>query len=454
MNRAVRQFTLGSLLLMIVALSLSGCARFNSIYRSEVFSDAAPRVVSIDAKQRLLLVNPVKSSSGDSTHPFVRFCSEPPPDVFSALAASIGAEADIAKGTNPQIAAKLAATISENAATIERTQTVNTLREVMYRNCERYLSGAITEEEFIVQAARDQQLIIQVLAIEQITGVARAQSSALTTVARAAASGVSDASLSTLQKAKTDSDTARANSEKVAKDASDLPPKGPCGDKQIDESNPPSGTTAEQAKAKNAKCTEATAAAALAKEAQEYFVLVKKTVAKQGTVNSEAQGELASAALNASAANEAIASKVVEIVEQYQAFDEIGMTCVVKLRTAKTADDYQKLAFCTDLLQQMVRTRASQLRSIERAYNAKRASELMTEMLTASKSLAEVVWAKLGMKATPSGLSALEKKANLSIATTHRNRLLAAKSDFAAFAKAFRRLSVGQQESLAAAAQK
>lgn len=450
MRSLICNFLYTKLSLLVAILLSSGCANLNSIYRSESLSVVAPQVISIDAKQRLLLSNPAKSDSEQPT--FARFCAEPPPDVFSALAASLGAEADIAKGTNPQIAAKLAATISENAATIERTQTVNTLREVMYRNCERFLSGAITEEEFIVQAARDQQLIVQVLAVEQITGVARAQSSALTTVARAAASGVSDSSLNTLKDAKNDVETKRAVSKKAAKDAAELPPKGSCGAKPIDEANPPSGTTADQAKTKNLKCAEADSAAVQTKEAEEYFSLVKETVAKQGAVSSEAQGQLATAALTASAANEKIAEKVVQIVRQYQAFDEIGMTCVVKLRTAKSQQDFENLKFCEDILRQIAKTREAELKALEQTYKLERVAAIKASMAAASETAAEVVWKMLGMKVTENGLAALEKEAKLKIGATHRTRLLAAKSDFEKFAKAFRKLGVDQQEKLAAAA--
>lgn len=100
------------------------------------------------------------------------------------------------------------------------------MREAMYRNCERYLSGAITAEEFIVQSARDQQLIVQVLAVEQITGVARAQSTALTTVAKAAAGRISDTSINILSEAKKDFDSKRAVREKTFTEAIALPPTG------------------------------------------------------------------------------------------------------------------------------------------------------------------------------------------------------------------------------------
>ena len=434
-------------LALIVLVLLGGCS--SVIYRSETLPRDAPNMVSIDAKQRVVLSNPNKGATDTTASKTAqtRFCAEPPPDVFTALAASLGVEGSFSRSASLEAAAKLASTLSENAATIERTQTVNILREAMYRNCERYLSGAIGEEEFIVQAARDQQLIVQVLAVEQITGVARAQSTALTTVAKAATGGVSDAGLEILADAKKDFEDKRAASAKAASDAAVLPPAGPCGASPIDTADLPAGVTKDQAKAKNDKCAEAAGAAKLAKEAESYFDLVQQTVAKQGAVSSETQGKLATAAQNASEASVDIANKVVEIVRQYQAFDEIGMTCVVKLRTEKEPPEY-----CKKLLEQIAETRAAQLALEESRLNAKRVKFFRSEMDEKSLGGAEVIWDKLGGNVASETLKALADKAGISLSESHRKRLEQAKSDFEAFARAFKKLPFDQQDALAKAA--
>jgi len=396
-------------LLAIVMVGFSGCARLNSIYRSENLDKDSARIVSIDSKQRVVLVNPASKKTTETTttttysdskareektalgavqtktvqtqidETALRFCAEPPPDVFTALASSLGAEVSLSKSATPDtaLAAKLATTLSENAATIERTQTVNILREVMYRNCERYLSGAISPEELIVQAARDQQLIVQVLAVEQITGVARAQSTALTTVAKAAVNGVTDTGLEILANAKKDHETQRAASDKAVKNATDLPPAGTCGASPIDVEKLPNGVTADQANDKNAQCDAAKAAVKQTKEAETYLGIVQDAVAKQGAVSSETQGKLASAAQTASEASQEIAEKVVEIVKQYQTFDEIGMTCVVHMRSRKldALPDY-----CKTLLAQMSKTRTAQLQLEEARLNAAQVKAYRSEM--------------------------------------------------------------------------
>jgi hypothetical protein len=508
------------MLAVFASMLTSGCAELNSIYRSQSLPGNKPHVVSIDAKQRVVLSNPghatakkaleeldhakndvdakreakettqrmcddtvtdtktakckdsteakkalelaekhyellkgvvAKQGTENGNLDIVRFCAEPPPDVFTAIASSLGLEASFSQASAKDAAAKLASTISENAATIERTQTVNILREAMYRNCERYLSGAISEEEFIVQAARDQQLIVQVLAVEQITGVAKAQSTALTTVAKAAAGGISDASLQTLAEARKDAEAKRQAQESAEKTARDQKPAGPCGAADIDENTPPAGVTAADAKAKNAHCKTARETAKPAKEAEEHYALVKDTVAKQGAVSSEVRGQLATAAMTASAANKEIAEKVVEIARLYQAFDEIGMTCVVKLRTQQEPPKY-----CEALLQQMADTRAAQLlREEARLKSDPRVKELRKEMDEQNRSLAKIVWDKLRPTISGQALDSLRTKAKVIVLgqdDPRRQKVLNARSE-ADFATVFNELRDKDKDALAKAAE-
>lgn len=465
-------------LLALVIVGLSGCARLNSIYRSENLDKDSAHIVSIDAKQRVVLTNPASKKTTTTTtfsdskagedktateaaqtktvqtqidETVLRFCAEPPPDVFTALASSLGAEVSLSKSAtlDTAIATKVATTLSENAATIERAQTVNILREVMYRNCERYLSGAINREEFIVQAARDQQLIVQVLAVEQITGVSRAQSTALTTVAKAAVNGVSDTGLEILANAKKDYETKRAASDKAIKDATGQPPNGACGTNPIDVGNLPSGVTTDQANAKNAQCDAAKVAINLTKEAATYLGVVQEAIVKQGSVNSETQGQLASAVQTASEASVEIADRVVEIVKQYQAFDEIGMTCVVQARLTGGLPSY-----CDKLIKQMADTRSAQLLLEEEQarLKAEQVKAFRTEMDLKSSSYAKVVWNFLGKNPTMENLKILANQAGKNIPDVHMKRLANVDGDFENFVRAFVKLSSDVQEALAKAA--
>lgn len=154
-------------LIIILAMLMSGCS--GSIYRSVDLPTAAPHAIVIDARQRVLI-----SQARRDDPNYRQFCAEPSPDVFTVLgvAASGGANLNLS-GTSPRsVSAALQAAFSSNemGATIARTQTIQMLREMMFRTCERYLSGAIGPDEFSIVAARDQRIMVSVLAIEQLTG--------------------------------------------------------------------------------------------------------------------------------------------------------------------------------------------------------------------------------------------------------------------------------------------
>ena len=437
-ERLVR--TLSQLLLVTTCLLALGCARLTSIYRSENVSQSKPQVIAIDAKQRLLLTAPEFAKPGDPpTDNYIRtrFCAEPPPDVFTALAASLGVEASVSKSVDPTAALKLAASISENASTIERSQTVNILREAMYRNCERYLNGAISPDEFIVQAARDQQLIVQVLAIEQITGAARAQATALTTVAKAAASGVTDVGLETLAAAKKDLEAKRAASDKAVTHANGLVPVSVCA-APLDPAAPPAPATAANVTAKNEACGVAKVALERTAESLAYLATVQQAVTLQSEVSASAQGSISSAALSAATVSEAVAKQVVEIVKENRAFDEIGMTCVIALRRLSLSSAPALPQYCKDLLEQMARTRQAQLQIAE-GFDPQEIERYLKLTRQATQSRAKVVWDYLIAKGgiTSTNVNNLAPKR---IPVVHVNALVAKKSSFPAFAIEFGRM--------------
>lgn len=149
---------------------LAGCsANHHSIYRHAQLT-TQPTVTLVDAKQRAILSAAPASGASVNTP---RFCAEPSPDVFAVIAQSLSGGASFGQGSDPkavQAALNAAFSTSEQGSTIPRTQTTNTLRELMYRTCERYLSGGISDVELSIQAVRDQRLIVSILAIESLTG--------------------------------------------------------------------------------------------------------------------------------------------------------------------------------------------------------------------------------------------------------------------------------------------
>jgi hypothetical protein len=153
---------------VLLALLLPACANLNSIYRANVpLSTKRPILIAMDAKQRNMRMVP----DGENGW---RLCAEAAPDVFTALSTSAAADFALTKtDAEKRAEARGAFALAEAAGTIERTQTINLLRESMYRTCERYLSGALLKESFVVQAGRDMRMMLGMLAIEQLTRAAR-----------------------------------------------------------------------------------------------------------------------------------------------------------------------------------------------------------------------------------------------------------------------------------------
>ena len=151
----------------------AGCANLNSISRTR-FTSGEAAVHYADAQQWGVLSQRWAEypHEGGAGYWVYRSCAQPSPDVFSVLGFSLaGAISRDKQDDGKSLNAEVATALSQSGATISRTQTVNLLRESMYRTCERFMNGAMSEEQFLVQAARDQRAMIAILAIEQLTGV-------------------------------------------------------------------------------------------------------------------------------------------------------------------------------------------------------------------------------------------------------------------------------------------
>lgn len=154
-----RQIAVSALLMCLLGCS----ANHYAIYRKTGLNKTDSTVVTVDAKQRAILY-----SNG-------KFCSEPSPDVFAVLAQAFSGGAEFSKSTDPkaiEAAITAAFSSSEQGSTISRSQTVNVLRDKMFRLCERYLNNQINGSELAIQAARDQRDMISIFAIEQLTTMA------------------------------------------------------------------------------------------------------------------------------------------------------------------------------------------------------------------------------------------------------------------------------------------
>lgn len=143
-------------LLLACAVPLVGCAEMTHLTRTRTLG--SNQAILIDAKQRAIF--------GRET----RVCAEPSPDALSALAASQGLNVATPEGTT--VGQSL--TVAETAAAIGlRTQSIQLMRDHMYRVCEAYLSAAIDEFTYRLLHRRFQTTMVGILAIEQLTGAMR-----------------------------------------------------------------------------------------------------------------------------------------------------------------------------------------------------------------------------------------------------------------------------------------
>lgn len=174
-----------SLAAIAAALSLSGCAYFTT-YKSDL---GTPQTgVSVDIKQRMLLINKKTDGAGNTTGQ--RFCAEPSPDALASLGASLGASNVTGGGNTTQISAAL----SESAAFVGlRTQSIQLMRDAMYRACEAYMSEAINSDDYLFLQRRFQAQVVGLLAIEQLTGAIAAQPVTVHNNAAASAGGGANA---------------------------------------------------------------------------------------------------------------------------------------------------------------------------------------------------------------------------------------------------------------------
>lgn len=194
------------ILIPLITLSafIVGCANLNSVHRELKVSEGTGAL--IDIKQRAIFV----SKKTDD----VIVCAEPSPDSLSAYAAELAAKAQIPNG----VTAQLSGAFKESASfTGLRTQSIQLLRDSLYRICEAYMNGAINQGQYGLLVRRYQKYTVALLAIEQLTGAIKAPPVTINTNGSAEAdrsisemrtviSGI-DKQISDLEKKKSDQST-------------------------------------------------------------------------------------------------------------------------------------------------------------------------------------------------------------------------------------------------------
>ena len=106
------------------------------------------QTLSIDAKQRLVLVGTRTEEDGTKTRVV---CAEPSPDALVAQAAVLSASGAYKQGdaNAPSAGGNVGVGLQESASSIGlRTQSIQILRDGYYRLCESYMNSAISTEQY------------------------------------------------------------------------------------------------------------------------------------------------------------------------------------------------------------------------------------------------------------------------------------------------------------------
>ncbi|AOE60625.1 hypothetical protein AXG94_02140 [Pseudomonas corrugata] len=173
------------LALVSTLLAIQGCGNLNSVYRNHSFSGDDSAL--IDIKQRAILTNVVGANRV--------VCAEPSPDAMASYAGELAAKV----GKTP---AQISAAQQEAATFVGmRTQTIQVLRDQMFRLCEARMNGAISDVEYQMLLTRNQRYTVALLAIEQLSGVRQVPVVSLTQTGTASITGSIDAATKRLKEA-------------------------------------------------------------------------------------------------------------------------------------------------------------------------------------------------------------------------------------------------------------
>ena len=447
-----------SVMAATVCVLAAGCgANRHGIYRHQVIKDGKTSVIVTDAKQRLLLISPEtttdtvdglktttttttvsvdgqqKSTSTvtvdqqdrtTQTKANQRFCSEPSPDVFSVVAQAVSASGTFGQRPDPKaIEAGLSAAFSsaEQGSTIPRTQTINLLKELMFRTCERYLGGAYDNLEVKIQAARDQRLIVSILAIESLTGAVTPKPVVIGASAEAGGGSSAGEAVVRLDNAYKDLQikSAALQSSQLAYNEITENDKKHCEQIADAVAKKEEDKLPQELKDKKAKCESATAALASAKkaasEAASYYATLKE-VATGGaplvSTSTKLMDPKSAGGLDRAHSESivAVAGVVGEIVRQNMDQDEFLFFCL-KLMGDKVDDSMKELAIKNDVVAECFKYISSTL-ALERSKNEERADVIQAEIqASVSRNRAAVnqqfekFWGEISDDADPSKVS-------------------------------------------------
>jgi hypothetical protein len=118
-------------------LLLSGCATITSPARIHPLTPNAPYIMDMDASRRTAILLPRPDGKG------VMYCAEPSPDVAYNSVISLVASIQL---QNPSVDASTQLQFQQSVVELaQRTETIQFLREALYRLCEQSLNGTMSQ---------------------------------------------------------------------------------------------------------------------------------------------------------------------------------------------------------------------------------------------------------------------------------------------------------------------
>lgn len=155
-------------LMLITPLMLQGCAWWNTAHYTDDID--SPAILSVDAKQRTILATTDpndRSASGDKR---IVYCAEPSPDALSSFTSNLDVEAN----KKDLVSAVIKGSFGESAASLGiRTESIQLMRDAMFRSCEAYIAGALSAADYAALQHTYQKSMVTLLAIEQMTSAVR-----------------------------------------------------------------------------------------------------------------------------------------------------------------------------------------------------------------------------------------------------------------------------------------
>lgn len=140
---------------------LTGCEVFKRLKLNDTHTTYT------QAHKRAIFSKPVRQSTPGMVEINEVVCMEPSPDIAKASQRAMDLVVKAADGTNAQLSASTATAV---ASLVERTATIQLLRDQMFRACESYANGAITATSYSLLMSRNNKAMITLMLGETAAG--------------------------------------------------------------------------------------------------------------------------------------------------------------------------------------------------------------------------------------------------------------------------------------------